>query len=171
MTGVTPRDGDPPCTDSRGAAAAMAGWLDLPASFVGVPVKAIGRRGERPAGLVLRRDRSTPGREHPYEITVIDDAGRTLICLGRYAEADVVAVWRGIAATSGLPPMTEDERGRLHRPFPQLGRLRLGAIRVRRGHGLLSGRRPRFLTRRKTARLPRSPVVHREREIIGPRHG
>jgi hypothetical protein len=31
---------------------------------------------------------------------------------------------------------------------------------------LLTGRRPRFLTRRKTGRFPRRPRVHREPEIV-----
>jgi hypothetical protein len=44
--------------------------------------------------------------------------------------------------------------------------VQLGQIRIRRRHGVLNGRRPRFLTRRKTGRLPVRPAVHREREII-----
>ena len=172
MTGVTPPDGDrPPCAHGRGDTAAIAGRLDLAASIVGARLRPIGRRGERPAGVVLRFHAAAPDGEDAFEISLVDEAGGGLMSLGRYAEADVVAVWRGVAAASGLCPMTVDDSGALHRPFPQIGRLRLGAIRIRRGHGLLGGRRPRFLTRRKTARLPRSPVVHREREIIGPVRG
>jgi len=44
-------------------------------------------------------------------------------------------------------------------PYPQLGRVALGAVRIRRRHGLLNGRRPRFLTRRKTGRLAELPVI------------
>ena len=169
MTGVTPRDGvHPPFADGRRDAVAMAGRLDLPASMVGARVQPVGCRGQRPVGVVLRFHAAAQRDEDAFEISVVDAAGGALMSLGRYAETDVVAVWRGVAAASGLCPMTMDESGALHRPFPQIGRLRLGAIRIRRGHGLLGGRRPRFLTRRKTARLPRSPVVHREREIIGP---
>lgn len=169
MTGVTPHEGaHPPRADGRGDAVAIAGRLDLAAGIVGVRVQPIGRRGERPAGVVLRARVAAPASEEAFEIAVVDEAGATLMSLGRYAEADVVAVWRGVAAVSGLCPMTVDDSGALHRPFPQIGRLRLGAVRIRRGHGLLGGRRPRFLTRRKTARLPRSPLVHREREIIAP---
>ena len=35
----------------------------------------------------------------------------------------------------------------------------LGPVRIRRRHGLLNGRRPRFLTRRKTGRLAELPVI------------
>jgi hypothetical protein len=57
--------------------------------------------------------------------------------------------------------------GDVSQPFQQIGRLQLGPVRIRRGKAVLSGRRPRFLVRRKTARLPRRPLVYREREIAG----
>ena len=52
-------------------------------------------------------------------------------------------------------------------PYPQLGRVLLGPTRRRRRHGLLCHRRPRFLTRRKAARFPLRPQVHREPELAG----
>ena len=39
-----------------------------------------------------------------------------------------------------------------------------GAVRIRRRYGALN-QRPRFLRRRKPARLPQRPTVHREREL------
>jgi Family of unknown function (DUF6101) len=49
----------------------------------------------------------------------------------------------------------------------QIGRLILGRVRIRRRHAGLGGRRPRFLARRKTGRLPARPQIHRgENEII-----
>jgi hypothetical protein len=89
--------------------------------------------------------------------------------LGRFDENEVVAVWRELAATTGFPLLTQSEDGAVQQPFPQVGRVRLGRVRIRRRHGLLNGRRPRFLVRRKTTRLPRRPTVYREHEIIGSR--
>ncbi|HYY41949.1 MAG TPA: hypothetical protein VE775_04395, partial [Pyrinomonadaceae bacterium] len=59
-----------------------------------------------------------------------------------YDEADVIAVWRALGAASGLALMVRHEDGRIEQPFPQIGRVQLGAIRIRRRHGLLNGRRP-----------------------------
>jgi hypothetical protein len=47
----------------------------------------------------------------------------------------------------------------------QLGKLRLGRVQDRRRLAVLNRRRPRFLTRRKSGRLPTLPLVFREREI------
>jgi hypothetical protein len=59
------------------------------------------------------------------------------------------------------------EDGVLSLVSQQLGRVALGTTRQRRRHGLLSDRRPRFLVRRKTGRLPVRPQIHRgENEII-----
>jgi hypothetical protein len=55
--------------------------------------------------------------------------------------------------------LLEGADGVVTEPYPQLGRVALGAVRIRRRHGLLNGRRPRFLTRRKTGRLPELPVI------------
>ena len=126
----------------------------------------IGVLGDRPVGVVLRR--AAPSEdEAPFEIALVDRDERTLLTLGPYPQHEVVATWRQLAASSGLELMIELGDGSLDRPYVQLGRVRLGAIRVRRRHGLLAGRRPRFLVRRKTARLPLRPEVHRdEREIV-----
>ena len=77
-----------------------------------------------------------------------------------------MAVWRALGAASGLPLMIEPVNGRVRPLYPQVGPLLLGPVRIRRRHGLLNGRRPRFLVRRKTARLPPRPLVHREREMF-----
>jgi hypothetical protein len=131
------------------------------------PLGVIGRRGDQAAGLVLRADAS--GGEE-FQVAVVDAGGRTLMALGPYAEDDVIATWRGLGATSGLELMVASLDGSLQKPYPQIGRVQLGQIRIRRRSGLHGGRRPRFLVRRKTARLPLRPEVHRgEREFgVGP---
>ena len=75
-------------------------------------------------------------------------------------------MWRRAGADSGLPLLIGRTDGSYDMPYPQIGGLRLGEIPIRRRRGALNGRRPRFLTRRKTGRLPVRPAVHREREIV-----
>lgn len=163
MTGFSSRAGvaspersDPGAT--RGGSAAPAG------ARTGLPV--IGAGGSKPAGLVLGLDEATAA--DVFRIAIVDGAGRTLLPLGPFREDEVVATWRGLGAASGLELMIARPDGSVERPYPQLGRVRVGAIRIRRRHGLLAGRRPRFLVRRKTGRLPVRPEVYRgEREIAG----
>lgn len=128
--------------------------------------RIIARAAARPAGIALRLDPVRPdGTE--FDILVLDPEGRALLRLGPFPEEDIVAIWRSLGATSGLPLMVLSGDGVLRQPYPQVGRVQLGAIRIRRRHGLLNDRRPRFLVRRKTGRLPVRPRVHREREIAG----
>jgi hypothetical protein len=100
-----------------------------------------------------------------FRLVLLDGANAPLLTLGPYAEDEIVAEWRALAAASGLVPKILLSNGTVMTPFPQLGRVQLGAVRIRRRHGLLNGRRPRFLTRRKTGRFPLRPQVHRKAEI------
>jgi hypothetical protein len=102
-----------------------------------------------------------------FELVLAHDIADRSVVIGRFGEEDIVAVWRSFAEKSGLPLMLERGDGSLGEPYRQIGRLRLGPVRQRRRHGLLAGRRPRFLVRRKTTRLPDRPIVHRGREIVG----
>lgn len=102
-----------------------------------------------------------------FEIAGIAPDGTVALVLGPFPEEEVVAVWRSLAARSGLPLLLQHPDGELQAPYPQVGAVQLGAIRIRRRHGLLNGRRPRFLVRRKTGRPASRPLVHREREIAG----
>lgn len=102
-------------------------------------------------------------------VILVDGAGREAMQLGPFPEEDVIAVWRAVAASSGLTPMMRAWNGRTEPLACQLGRLRLGEAHDRRRLKVLSGRRPRFLVRRKSSRLPVRPLVFREREIAGGR--
>lgn len=95
--------------------------------------------------------------------------GRTLLTFGPFAEEDVIAAWRSLGDASGLPLAIEAPGGALETPCQQVGRLRLTSMPDRRRLVVLTGRRPRFLTRRKSARLSERPVVHREWEIAAGR--
>ena len=116
--------------------------------------------------LIGSDDRHNSG-DSEFELVLVQEGGGQGIVIGRFGEEDIVAVWRSFAESSGLPLVLERCDGTLGQPYQQIGRLRVGQVRQRRRHGLLAGRRPRFLVRRKTARLPERPIVHRGREIVG----
>lgn len=113
-------------------------------------------------GILLHHDDET-GR---FDLVLVDAGGQAALRFDA-PEEEAVALWRALGAGTGAPLLLQDEEGRLETPFPQIGRLALGATRIRRRHGLLNGRRPRFLVRRKPARLPNRPQVFREPEIVG----
>jgi hypothetical protein len=104
--------------------------------------------------------------EDRFAIVVVDAAGDPLMRLGTYDDDVVVAVWRRFAAESGLPMLVIQEDGVVTAMGDQLGRVKLGATRLRRRSGLLGGRRPRFLVRRKTGSLPLRPLVHRNEDAL-----
>ena len=154
-TGTTPAAGAPPLNEGGPGApiphTALRGVIGLSA-------------GAEPAGLALTLG---PAEGDAFLVRLVDRDGGSLQDLGPFAEDEVIAVWRSLGAASGLPLQIQRGDGRLETPYPQLGRLQLGAIRTRRRHGLLGHRRPRFLTRRKPGAWPLRPRVHREREIVG----
>ena len=121
-----------------------------------------GARTANAAGLALKVDPNTDG----FLIEVVDRDSAMLVRLGPFDQDDIVAVWRSLGASSGLPLMVERPDGGLDAPYAQVGPLPLGAVRTRRRHGLLSGRRPRFLVRRRTGRLPPRPRVFRGDELF-----
>ena len=160
----TPNGAGSPCGISPDTCPATAGRLDFSGRITGLPMRLIGDLGVRPTGVALRLDEGAQD-DDAFELALVDEIGGTLMVLGRFGEDEVVAVWRELGAATGFPLITQSEDGALQRPYPQVGRVQLGRIRIRRRHGL--GRRPRFLARRKATRLPRRPTIHREREIIG----
>ncbi|NNM72967.1 DUF6101 family protein [Enterovirga aerilata] len=117
----------------------------------------------RLAGAVLDLTRS----ETDLRIVLVDGEGEAVISFGPFPEEEVIAIWRSIATKAGLAPMMRAWNGYTEPLACQLGRLRLGRVQDGRRLAVLQGRRPRFLTRRKSARLPALPLVFREREIAG----
>ena len=125
--------------------------------------------GTIPNGVALSfaNDEAEACGEDRFALLIVDAAGATLSRLGPFPEDDVVAIWRDVAAKSGLPRMIVREDGELATVSRQLGPVALGTTRSRRRHGFLNNRRPRFLVRRKTGQLPVRPMIHRgESEII-----
>jgi len=133
-----------------------------PGRLVGLAMR-IAERAEEPADS----DASPLAAGPAFEVAAIAQDGAIATVLGRFTEEEIVAVWRKLGQECGLPLMLQNPDGSLMTPYPQIGPLALGETRQRRRHGLLSGRRPRFLTRRKTGRPAVRPLVFREREIVG----
>jgi len=98
------------------------------------------------------------GDDGRFELALTAGDGRSIV-VASADETDAVALWRDFGRASGLPLLLETADGAVTAPFPQLGRVALGPVRIRRRHGLLNGRRPRFLTRRKTGRVADLPVM------------
>jgi Family of unknown function (DUF6101) len=162
MTGAMPVAGAvPPCEDGPGSILPL---FDHPATPIrGLLSPALACACDAAAAITLRLVEREG--EECFDIAAVDAYGTMLLPLGCFSDADAVAEWRKLGASSGLPLMIARTDGGFDLPFPQLGRVQLGSIRIRRRHGLLNGRRPRFLTRRKTGRLPVRPAVHRERQL------
>jgi hypothetical protein len=120
------------------------------------------------SGLAVTIQATDDAEPETFALNLIASDGSVAASLGRVEAQDVIAIWRGFTQASGVPGLLIDSDGVICRPYSQLGRLMLGAIRIRRRHGFLAGRRPRFLVRRKTARLPDSPIIHRGRALSSP---
>lgn len=144
--------------------------LAMPA-FTAPALPVIGRLSTgRPAtgvALCYAEDEADLCGEDRFHLLLIDAEGQTLQQLGPFTEEDVVATWRDLAGQAGLVRMIVREDGVLVPVSQQIGRLMLGRTRMRRRHAGLGARRPRFLARRKTGRLPARPQIFRgEAEII-----
>jgi hypothetical protein len=150
-----------PFMDAQGAASA----------FAPSPLPVIGRvsGARKAAGIALAyatEEAEICGADR-FSLILVDEEGEELHRLGCFDEDDVVAIWRDIAARAGLVRMIVREDGVLVPVSEQIGRLILGRVRIRRRHAGLGARRPRFLARRKTGRLPARPQIFRgENEII-----
>jgi hypothetical protein len=151
-------------TPKAGAVSLAETGSGLPAELYPLANTVIGGRdGAAPAGVALKLDSGSDG----FHVVVLSADNTPLLALGAYPEEDVVAEWRALGASSGLPLKIQLSNGSVMTPYPQVGRLQLGPVRIRRRHGLLAGRRPRFLTRRKTGRFGLRPQVFREVELAG----
>jgi Family of unknown function (DUF6101) len=108
-------------------------------------------------GVSLRLANPT-GEDQIFQLALTTGDGRS-ITVATVDGDDAVALWRDCGRASGMPLLLETSDGEISQPFPQIGRLALGPIRVRRRYSFLNGRRPRFLVRRKTGKLAERPVM------------
>jgi hypothetical protein len=123
------------------------------------PVRIL-RGGKGWRGIALRLAGAAIADDDRFQLALTAGDGRSVV-VAVLDQDDAIAVWRDAGRVSGMPLLLETSDGAITEPYPQVGRVALGAIRIRRRHALLAGRRPRFLTRRKTGRLPERPVVIR----------
>ncbi|MBN9447816.1 MAG: hypothetical protein J0I67_13045, partial [Bosea sp.] len=120
------------------------------------PVRIL-RGGTGWRGIALRLA-GAEGEEARFQLALTAGDGRS-VTIAVLDEDEAVATWRSFGRSSGLPLLLETSDGVVTEPFPQLGRVALGPVRIRRRYALLAGRRPRFLTRRKTGCFAERPVV------------
>jgi hypothetical protein len=151
-------------TDSIEAAPTMPSYTASPLPVIGhLP----GARRAVGAALCYADDDADLLGEDRFNLLIVDAEGKTIQRLGPFVEDDVVAVWRDLALKAGFVRMIVREDGALVPVSRQMGRVLLGRIHIRRRHAGLGARRPRFLARRKTGRLPARPQIFRgEMEII-----
>jgi hypothetical protein len=150
-------------THGTGLASSGSGMGRL-AKTHSLPDGIIGRFGAVATALALQADPN--GRDFRL---VLLDGSRALLTLGPYAEDDVVAQWRALGAAAGLPLTLRFANGAVVALSRQVGRLQVGPPWPRSRHKLLTARRPRFLTRRKTGRVPADGRIFREPEIAAGR--
>jgi hypothetical protein len=174
MVSITPFIGETSAQETFTSDVALETCPSVRTIIVGIAHAAmLGKDGIPPAGLVLKIEPAHVGQpdaeaapHETFRVIVVDKDHAPLMELGPFPEEDIVAVWRAMSRDSGLPLMIERANGDILCPFPQMGRVRLGEIHIRRRYGLLNGRRPRFLVRRKTGLMPSRPRIHRKAEIV-----
>lgn len=116
------------------------------------------------SGVALRLA-NPMGDDERFELALTAGDGRSIV-VASVDQADAVALWRDFGRRSGLPLLLESVDGKVTEPFPQIGRVALGPVRIRRRYAFLNGRRPRFLTRRKPGRLAALPVVAANERLV-----
>ena len=168
MASVTPAAGEVGCAPIfPGSAHKQSGQPSQPAPAPqqtdGPRIERVGpvrilRGGSGWRGIALRLAGAAIADDDRFQLALTAGDGRSVV-VAVLDQDDAIAVWRDAGQVSGLPLLLETSDGAITEPYPQVGRVALGAIRIRRRHALLAGRRPRFLTRRKTGRLAERPVV------------
>jgi len=116
-------------------------------------------------GIALRLRPDIVSAEERFELALTAGDGRS-ITIAVVDSEEAVALWRCSGRASGLSLLLETAEGGVSEPYPQLGRLMLGPVRIRRRYSLLKDRRPRFLTRRKPGRIGERPVVIAARRLV-----
>jgi hypothetical protein len=124
-------------------------------------VTVIGQKGQAPASVAMELAAGPDG----FGVAILNGDGQRLLTLGPFAEEDVVAEWRALAAAAGLPLVMLFPNGSVLALYDQVGPVRVEPTRTADRRKVLNGRRPRFLTRRKTGRIGKRPRVFRETEI------
>jgi hypothetical protein len=120
-------------------------------------------------GVVIRLQQTD--NEPPSAIDVVLEHGDPALSLPLFSSEttdEIVAEWQAWGRVLGLPLLIAERDGSLREPFARIGAVLIEApARRRRRRTTVSRRRPSIRLRRRAARLPETPTVHRdEREII-----
>ncbi len=129
--------------------------LNLPVSaFRGIAIRLMQRGDEPPSAIDVVLEHGDPALSLPLFSSETPD--------------EIVAEWQTWGRVLGLPLLVAERDGSLREPFARLGSVLVEApARRRRRRTTISRRRPSIRMRRRAARLPDTPMVHRgEREII-----
>ncbi|MFO1147672.1 MAG: hypothetical protein U1E62_04780 [Alsobacter sp.] len=110
-------------------------------------------------GLLLRIGQEEGGALRFDILLAYGDDAQDVLLFADVDEAQVVALWRRTAADLGQPLLIETPAGETLEATPQIGLVLRGPTHERRRILALTKRRPLFLRRRKTARLPDRPVM------------
>ncbi|MBS7702277.1 DUF6101 family protein [Chelatococcus asaccharovorans] len=128
----------------------------------GASGKARGARPDAPWPYGLVFQPLADDAEDRFALIVVDGSRQDIV--GLYDAADIVAQWQAQAKATGLPLLLPCGGARgdgYERLYENVGAVRLGAIIASRHQAVLARRRPRFLVRRKTTRMPERPIVWR----------
>lgn len=91
------------------------------------------------------------------------DPKLTLVLIAADQPEDVAADWQAWGKALNLPLLVVGQDGSVSAPLEHMGSLTVGRPKSRRRHSFFAGRRPRFLTRRKTGHTgPRETLSGRE---------
>ncbi len=117
-------------------------------------------------GVAVRSTSTNDGMDISVSVELLhNDPALSLPLVVTDSYEDVVADWQAWSRTLGLPLLLVEADGSLAEPVPRLGRLRFDGVVTRR-RSAMTGRRPRFMGRRKPGRSSDEPDRYGEREII-----
>lgn len=117
-------------------------------------------------GIAVRSTPVDDGASVTVSIELLhNDPALSLPLLVTDSYDDVVADWQAWSRALGLPLILVEPDGSLAEPVSQVGSLRFDGIVPRRRRAM-TGRRPRFMGRRKPGRTGNGNVRYVEREII-----
>jgi Family of unknown function (DUF6101) len=134
--------------------------LNMPVSaFRGIAIRFCGEAG------------AFQGDSAPNAIAVVLEHADPALSLPLFFSPesdDIVAEWQSWGRVLGLPLLVVEGDGKLREPFARLGALRIEAPTWRRRRkSAIARRRPSRFLRRRSGKLPATPVTHKgEREII-----
>ena len=117
-------------------------------------------------GVALRLSAARDDGFH-YEIRLVHRDPDLCVTLHDASDdSEIQAEWRLWARFLGLPTLVEREEGSAVAESAHLGEIAVAGVRARRRGKTITGRRPRFLTRRKTGRLDPSRQLPADRREI-----